>query len=167
MCCSSSARSGAIARASTALILARQVTVDGRIESKAGTRVSGDARVELVAPDHPYVGRGGIKLAHALDVFAIDPAGRRALDIGASTGGFTDVPAPSRRRERRRRGRGPRAARLAPSQRPSGARARAGQRSSARYDPGAAPGRSRDHRRVVHFAAAHLRCASTAARPRR
>jgi 23S rRNA (cytidine1920-2'-O)/16S rRNA (cytidine1409-2'-O)-methyltransferase len=74
-----------------ALILARQVTVDGRIESKAGTRVSGDARVELVAPDHPYVGRGGIKLAHALDVFAIDPAGRRALDVGASTGGFTDV----------------------------------------------------------------------------
>jgi 23S rRNA (cytidine1920-2'-O)/16S rRNA (cytidine1409-2'-O)-methyltransferase len=44
-----------------------------------------------VAPDHPYVGRGGIKLAHALDAFAIDVAGRRALDIGASTGGFTDV----------------------------------------------------------------------------
>jgi 23S rRNA (cytidine1920-2'-O)/16S rRNA (cytidine1409-2'-O)-methyltransferase len=42
-------------------------------------------------PDHPYVGRGGIKLAHALDAFAVDVGGRRALDIGASTGGFTDV----------------------------------------------------------------------------
>ena len=47
--------------------------------------------VEIAQPDHPYVGRGGIKLAGALDTFAIDPAGRRALDIGASTGGFTDV----------------------------------------------------------------------------
>ena len=45
----------------------------------------------LDTPDHPYVGRGGIKLAHALDVFGITPAGRMALDIGASTGGFTDV----------------------------------------------------------------------------
>ena len=41
--------------------------------------------------DRPYVGRGGVKLAHALDVFAVEVAGRRALDIGASTGGFTDV----------------------------------------------------------------------------
>src|SRR5205814_8537274 len=49
------------------------------------------ARIELVAPDHPYVGRGGVKLAHALEAFAIDVQGRRALDIGASTGGFTDV----------------------------------------------------------------------------
>ncbi len=46
----------------------------------------------LVAPDHPYVGRGGIKLAHALESFGIDPTGRRALDSGASTGGFTAVP---------------------------------------------------------------------------
>jgi 23S rRNA (cytidine1920-2'-O)/16S rRNA (cytidine1409-2'-O)-methyltransferase len=59
--------------------------------SKAGTAVAEDARVELAAPDHPYVGRGGIKLAHALDAFGIDVTGRRALDIGASTGGFTDV----------------------------------------------------------------------------
>ena len=44
-----------------------------------------------MAPDHPYVGRGGIKLAHALDQLAVAVAGRRALDIGASTGGFTDV----------------------------------------------------------------------------
>jgi 23S rRNA (cytidine1920-2'-O)/16S rRNA (cytidine1409-2'-O)-methyltransferase len=74
-----------------ALILAGQVTVDGQVVSKAGAPVTEAARVELSTPDHPYVGRGGIKLAAALDAFAIDPAGRRALDVGASTGGFTDV----------------------------------------------------------------------------
>ena len=74
-----------------ALILAGQVSVNGQVVSKAGTPVAADAIVELVVPDHPYVGRGGVKLAHALDAFAIDPAGRRALDVGASTGGFTDV----------------------------------------------------------------------------
>jgi 23S rRNA (cytidine1920-2'-O)/16S rRNA (cytidine1409-2'-O)-methyltransferase len=74
-----------------AMILAGQVTVDGRVVSKAGAPVGADAQLALVAPDHPYVGRGGVKLAHALDVFAVDPAGRRALDVGASTGGFTDV----------------------------------------------------------------------------
>ncbi len=74
-----------------ALVLAGQVRVNDAIVSKAGTAVAADARLELVAPDHPYVGRGGLKLAHALDVFGIDPAGGIALDIGASTGGFTDV----------------------------------------------------------------------------
>jgi 23S rRNA (cytidine1920-2'-O)/16S rRNA (cytidine1409-2'-O)-methyltransferase len=74
-----------------ALILAGLVTVDGRVESKAGTAVAADAVVELARPDHPYVGRGGVKLAHALDAFGIDVEGREALDIGASTGGFTDV----------------------------------------------------------------------------
>ena len=74
-----------------ALILAGQVKVDGQVVSKAGAPVASDAVVELIAPDHPYVGRGGVKLAHALDAFAIDPRGRRALDVGASTGGFTDV----------------------------------------------------------------------------
>src|SRR5437879_466331 len=74
-----------------ALILAGQVTIDGQVASKAGAAVSPDAQVALVAPDHPYVGRGGVKLAHALDVFAVDAKGRRALDVGASTGGFTDV----------------------------------------------------------------------------
>jgi 23S rRNA (cytidine1920-2'-O)/16S rRNA (cytidine1409-2'-O)-methyltransferase len=74
-----------------ALILAGQVKVDGQVISKAGAPVTDDALVELVTPDHPYVGRGGVKLAHALDAFAIDPQGRRALDVGASTGGFTDV----------------------------------------------------------------------------
>jgi 23S rRNA (cytidine1920-2'-O)/16S rRNA (cytidine1409-2'-O)-methyltransferase len=74
-----------------ALILAGQVTVGGQVVSKAGTPIPDDADVALVAPDHPYVGRGGVKLAHALDAFHIDPRGRDALDIGASTGGFTDV----------------------------------------------------------------------------
>jgi 23S rRNA (cytidine1920-2'-O)/16S rRNA (cytidine1409-2'-O)-methyltransferase len=74
-----------------ALILARQVLVDGLVVSKAGTAIGADARLELATPDHPYVGRGGVKLAHALEQFKIDPNGRRALDIGASTGGFTDV----------------------------------------------------------------------------
>jgi 23S rRNA (cytidine1920-2'-O)/16S rRNA (cytidine1409-2'-O)-methyltransferase len=74
-----------------ARILARQIEVDGQVQAKAGAAVSADARVELIAPDHPYVGRGGVKLAHALDQFGIDVRGRRALDIGASTGGFTDV----------------------------------------------------------------------------
>ncbi len=74
-----------------ALILAGQISVDGRPISKAGAPVADDADVALIAPDHPYVGRGGLKLAHALDTFRIDVAGREALDIGASTGGFTDV----------------------------------------------------------------------------
>jgi 23S rRNA (cytidine1920-2'-O)/16S rRNA (cytidine1409-2'-O)-methyltransferase len=73
------------------LVLAGQVLVDGHVVSKAGTAIAADAHVELVTPDHPYVSRGGVKLAHALDVFAIPVRGRRALDIGASTGGFTDV----------------------------------------------------------------------------
>jgi len=67
------------------------VKVNGAVVAKAGTPTALDASVELVAPDHPYVGRGGVKLAHALDAFGLDPSGRRALDVGASTGGFTDV----------------------------------------------------------------------------
>ena len=74
-----------------ALILAGQVTIDGQVISKAGAPVKADARVELAVPDHPYVGRGGLKLAGALDAFTVDPKGRRALDVGSSTGGFTDV----------------------------------------------------------------------------
>ena len=74
-----------------ALILAAQVTVDGKVVSKAGAQVEPDAEVALVTADHPYVGRGGLKLAHALDTFGIAVPGREALDIGASTGGFTDV----------------------------------------------------------------------------
>jgi 23S rRNA (cytidine1920-2'-O)/16S rRNA (cytidine1409-2'-O)-methyltransferase len=74
-----------------ALIMAGQVTVDGQPVTKAGAQVDESAPVALLAPDHPYVGRGGLKLAHALDAFGIPVVGREALDIGASTGGFTDV----------------------------------------------------------------------------
>ena len=74
-----------------ALILAGDVSVGGHPVTKAGTSVADDADVVLRRADHPWVGRGGLKLAHALDVFAIDPTGMVALDIGSSTGGFTDV----------------------------------------------------------------------------
>jgi 23S rRNA (cytidine1920-2'-O)/16S rRNA (cytidine1409-2'-O)-methyltransferase len=74
-----------------ALILAGQVLVEGRPVTKAGTSIDPGADITLVTPDHPYVGRGGLKLAHALDSFHIPVAGRECLDIGASTGGFTDV----------------------------------------------------------------------------
>jgi 23S rRNA (cytidine1920-2'-O)/16S rRNA (cytidine1409-2'-O)-methyltransferase len=74
-----------------ALILAGQVRVNGQVAAKAGAAVSRDAEITVAAPDHPYVGRGGVKLAHALDTFAISVEGRIALDIGASTGGFTDA----------------------------------------------------------------------------
>jgi 23S rRNA (cytidine1920-2'-O)/16S rRNA (cytidine1409-2'-O)-methyltransferase len=74
-----------------ALILAGDVRVNGHPITKAGTAIATEAEVTVATPDHPYVGRGGVKLAHALDAFAIAVAGRLALDIGASTGGFTDV----------------------------------------------------------------------------
>lgn len=74
-----------------ALILAGQVDVDGHGAVKAGTMVSEHAEVRVLGPDHPWVSRGGVKLAHALDTFGIAVAGRTALDVGASTGGFTDV----------------------------------------------------------------------------
>jgi 23S rRNA (cytidine1920-2'-O)/16S rRNA (cytidine1409-2'-O)-methyltransferase len=74
-----------------ALILAGRVIVAGKPMSKAGTAVDQEAPVELLEPDHPYVGRGGLKLAHALDTFTIPVTGRECLDVGASTGGFTDV----------------------------------------------------------------------------
>ena len=74
-----------------ALILAGQVRVDDNVQTKAGTAVATDARLKLSVPDHPYVGRGGVKLAHALACFGIGVRGRTALDVGASTGGFTDA----------------------------------------------------------------------------
>jgi 23S rRNA (cytidine1920-2'-O)/16S rRNA (cytidine1409-2'-O)-methyltransferase len=73
------------------VVLAGLVSVNGSVVTKAGTMVDSAADVTLQAPDHPYVGRGGLKLAHALDTFGIAVAGREALDVGASTGGFTDV----------------------------------------------------------------------------
>jgi 23S rRNA (cytidine1920-2'-O)/16S rRNA (cytidine1409-2'-O)-methyltransferase len=73
-----------------ALILAGVVRIDGRPAGKAGSLVACTADVTIASPDHPFVGRGGLKLEGALQSLAIDPAGRVALDIGASTGGFTD-----------------------------------------------------------------------------
>src|SRR5262245_2945245 len=67
------------------------VLVRGHPETKPGTLVDTTADVVLRAPDHPYVSRGALKLVKGLDTFEIDPAGTVALDIGASTGGFTDV----------------------------------------------------------------------------
>ncbi len=74
-----------------ALILAGLVSIAGRRVDKPGTPLAEDAELTLAGRDHPWVSRGGVKLAFGLDHFAIDPAGVIALDIGASTGGFTDV----------------------------------------------------------------------------
>ena len=74
-----------------ALILGGKVYSGERRIDKPGEMLAGDAPLSLRTPDHPWVSRGGIKLAHALAHFAIDPAGMTALDIGASSGGFTDV----------------------------------------------------------------------------
>ncbi|HLY22580.1 MAG TPA: TlyA family RNA methyltransferase [bacterium] len=73
-----------------AAVLAGRVTVDGAVADKPGRRVTPEMRVGVVAPAHPYVGRGGVKLAHALAAFGIDARGAVAIDLGASTGGFTD-----------------------------------------------------------------------------
>jgi 23S rRNA (cytidine1920-2'-O)/16S rRNA (cytidine1409-2'-O)-methyltransferase len=74
-----------------ALILAGRVFVGTQRLAKPGVQLAGDAGIEIRGRDHPWVSRGGVKLAHALDHFAIDVRDRVALDIGASTGGFTDV----------------------------------------------------------------------------
>jgi 23S rRNA (cytidine1920-2'-O)/16S rRNA (cytidine1409-2'-O)-methyltransferase len=74
-----------------ALVLAGTVRVNGQPAGKAGMTVPRNAELVLAAADHPYVGRGGLKLAHALDTFQLNVEGRTALDIGASTGGFTDA----------------------------------------------------------------------------
>ena len=74
-----------------ALILAGKVMSNDVVVAKAGQLLPHDAPLTLRQPDHPYVSRGGLKLAAALDHFALDPTGATCLDIGASTGGFTDV----------------------------------------------------------------------------
>jgi 23S rRNA (cytidine1920-2'-O)/16S rRNA (cytidine1409-2'-O)-methyltransferase len=73
-----------------AAIAAGLVNVDGVALKKASAEVAGDAPIEA-APAHPWASRGGVKLAAALDAFALDPTGLVCLDVGASTGGFTDV----------------------------------------------------------------------------
>jgi len=70
--------------------MAGTVEVEGRRVDKPGTAVSGEARVTVLAPKEPFVSRAGRKLAHALDHFGLDPAAQICLDVGASTGGFTD-----------------------------------------------------------------------------
>ena len=74
-----------------ALILAGKVFAGERRVEKAGQPVAEGVALEVRGQDHPWVSRGGVKLAHALDAFALDPAGRVCLDVGASTGGFSDV----------------------------------------------------------------------------
>src|SRR5262249_10365735 len=74
-----------------ALILAGVVSANGRRVEKPGAVLAADAPLEVQGRPHPWVSRGGVKLDHALTEFAVDPAGLVCLDIGASTGGFTDV----------------------------------------------------------------------------
>ena len=73
------------------LIMARRVLVNGQFVDKAGATIAEDDEVRVAELEHPWVGRGGMKLAHALQVFGIDVRGKICADIGASTGGFTDV----------------------------------------------------------------------------
>jgi 23S rRNA (cytidine1920-2'-O)/16S rRNA (cytidine1409-2'-O)-methyltransferase len=74
-----------------ALILAGTVFSGERRIDKPGQVLPAEAPLEVRGRDHPWVSRGGLKLAHGLEYFAIDPAGKIAVDVGASTGGFTDV----------------------------------------------------------------------------
>jgi 23S rRNA (cytidine1920-2'-O)/16S rRNA (cytidine1409-2'-O)-methyltransferase len=74
-----------------ALIMAGHVTHAGKKADKAGQQVAHDAEISVTGKDHPWVSRGGIKLAHALREFCVDVSGRVAMDVGSSTGGFTDV----------------------------------------------------------------------------
>jgi 23S rRNA (cytidine1920-2'-O)/16S rRNA (cytidine1409-2'-O)-methyltransferase len=71
-------------------VMAGLVSVSGRRVDKPGTAVDAGADLAVAGPAEPFVSRAGRKLAAALDHFAVDPAGRRCLDVGASTGGFTD-----------------------------------------------------------------------------
>jgi 23S rRNA (cytidine1920-2'-O)/16S rRNA (cytidine1409-2'-O)-methyltransferase len=72
------------------LLMAGVVLVDGRPRAKAGTLVRPEAAIRLTHDPQPYVSRGGLKLERALDFFRIDPRGKVVMDVGASTGGFTD-----------------------------------------------------------------------------
>ncbi len=74
-----------------ALVMAGLVFAGETKVDKPGHQIAGDAALEVRGRDHPWVSRGGIKLAHAIEHFGLDPAGAVAMDIGSSTGGFTDV----------------------------------------------------------------------------
>lgn len=74
-----------------ALVVAGEVFSGERRLDKPGHKIAADTALAVRGKPHPWVSRGGVKLAHGLDHFRLDPAGRICLDIGASTGGFTDV----------------------------------------------------------------------------
>ncbi|WP_239806272.1 TlyA family RNA methyltransferase [Croceicoccus hydrothermalis] len=74
-----------------ALVMAGLVFTGETKIAKPGQQIRSDAALDVRGRDHPWVSRGGIKLAHALETFALDPTGAVAMDIGSSTGGFTDV----------------------------------------------------------------------------
>ena len=74
-----------------ALIMAGLVYAGTARVGKAGDMLPEDAQLNVKGQEHPWVSRGGVKLAHGLEHFGLDPAGRVGLDVGASTGGFTDV----------------------------------------------------------------------------
>ena len=74
-----------------ALILAGKIYTGDRRVEKAGQLLAEDAPLDVKGQDHPWVSRGGLKLAHGLAAFGFDPTGLICLDVGASTGGFTDV----------------------------------------------------------------------------
>ncbi len=74
-----------------ALVMAGHVYIGEAKAQKPGQQIAEDADISVRGSDHPWVSRGGIKLAHALEVFAIDVTGNVAIDVGSSTGGFTDV----------------------------------------------------------------------------
>ena len=74
----------------TSAVKAGKVSLDGRVVTKPASKIPVGAKINA-QKEHPWVSRGGMKLDHALDVFAVDVAERTALDIGSSTGGFTDV----------------------------------------------------------------------------
>jgi len=86
------ARDLAESRARAQALILAGVVFSGEVRiDKAGQTLAADAPLEVRGRDHPWVSRGGLKLAHGLDRFAIDPLGLTCLDLGASTGGFTDV----------------------------------------------------------------------------
>ena len=86
------ARDLAESRARAQALILSGVVFSGETRiDKAGQTLAEDAPLEVRGRDHPWVSRGGLKLAHGLDRFAVDPAGLTCLDLGASTGGFTDV----------------------------------------------------------------------------
>ena len=81
-------------------IMAGEVLVDGQKIDKAGTMVKAEAEIRLLGNDLPYVSRGGLKLAKAIEEFGVTLDGKTAADIGASTGGFTDCMLQLRHRRR-------------------------------------------------------------------